>query len=335
MSDIFREYIGDCFVAIVISIEPGNTVCVKPHRKWRNTDRFADRVGENGRSMFQPENVWLNNRLLVEEGEVLMCQVARTGSTCSVGQAVQVLYNVGLQRWEVDCGIIIGCRAGFVWDPVMLNCFDSRCERQWHFDASNNRCERFVVDTIETVRELAVQERWDGLLDKETLGIFQILSHFIDRNVYNGTRNVWVEDIEIDCSIPRSFCNPPIKPPDRLDGCGYGWKWVWNEAKCIWDEIYRPMPKCPDGFAWDFQACDCSFNPCHGVLCPPRYWCENGICICDEQLPVCPLGHVHADYEAEFTITAGEQILTWNDPYGMEGWNKQVAEWNAILDNWR
>jgi len=54
-------------------------------------------------------------------------------------------------------------------------------------------------DTIEQMREVAKEYGWHGLLDLEGLGILNILSHFIDRNVYNGTNNVWVDDVDVSC----------------------------------------------------------------------------------------------------------------------------------------
>ena len=50
-----------------------------------------------------------------------------------------------------------------------------------------------------TIRALAIQQGWTGMLDKEALGIMQMLSHFVDWNVFNGTKNVFVDDI--DCPI--------------------------------------------------------------------------------------------------------------------------------------
>ena len=57
-----------------------------------------------------------------------------------------------------------------------------------------------VEDQIEIIREIATHHGWDHIVNKEILGILNILSHFADKNVYNGTKNVWTDEVGIDCS---------------------------------------------------------------------------------------------------------------------------------------
>ena len=90
-----------------------------------------------------------------------------------------------------------------------------------------------AVDDLETIRGIAQQQGWSHTLDKETLGILQMLSHLIDQNVLNGTRDVWVDDIDITCGnvtttgecppVPFIKLTPEIYPSGDSSMCLLRW----------------------------------------------------------------------------------------------------------------
>jgi hypothetical protein len=75
-----------------------------------------------------------------------------------------------------------------------------------------------TIDEIDTIKTLATTQGWAGIIDKEALGILQMLSYFIDRNVYNGTKNVWVDEIDIE----ENCCS------DATDCAGFNWPSAFN-----------------------------------------------------------------------------------------------------------
>ena len=95
------------------------------------------------------------------------------------------------------------------------------------------------------------------ILDFNALGILQMLSHFVDKNVFSGTRRVWVDDANIV-----SQCHPDhiTLDPCRHVECP-------EFEHCVNGECV-PHELCPGdcfyGFRWNFEK-----DWCEPIHCPP------------------------------------------------------------------
>ena len=131
-----------------------------------------------------------------------------------------------------------------------------------------------VLDNVDVIRQIALQQGWNGILTKETLGILNLLSHFIDRNIYNGTRNVWVDDLELVCALNVS--------DDHCEGvtCPSGYYCVNGVCACEDNDLCDQVT-CPPGYHCVNGVCVCDDdNLCNQITCPPGYYCFNGVCVC-------------------------------------------------------
>lgn len=147
--------------------------------------------------------------------------------------------------------------------------------------------------TLEQISKLAVEQGWTSNIDNKTIGVLNILSNFLDRNVLNGTRAIWVNNVDFECNTSpcvgfqcpvnqykvevngQCSCKEDPRPPCNCNdvGCPCPENWTCVDGTCMPDTV-----TCNGG---------CDSNP---GCCPPGYTCRDDFCYgCD--MP-CPPGTV-------------------------------------------